>query len=134
MNGNLRIKCTQCGNVYDINGATPCPKCNTVMSPFPGTVQVYRMGSPIGVAAGYGVYINGHPFGHIANTETVTYSLPFGTYTFHMTCGMTRKCTDLTVNLTPETPVGYLKAHIKPGFWTNSIVIEPSNPAEMPQN
>lgn len=131
MNG-LRIKCPQCGKVMDINSPMPCPDCNTPLAAYPGTIQVYRMGSPIGVAAGYGVYINGHPFGHIGNTETVAYTLPFGTYTFHMTCGMTRKCKDITVTITPEAPVAYLKARIKAGFWSNCIIIEPATADQMP--
>ena len=133
MNGLFRIKCPQCGHVLDINGPTPCPKCGAQLAPFGASLKVYRMGSPIGVAVGYGVYINDMPWGHIANKETVTYTLPFGTYKIHMTCGMTRKCKDIIVTLTPEAPAGFLKARIKPGFWTNCIVIEPSNPADMPE-
>lgn len=130
----LRIKCPKCGKVMDITAPTICPGCNTPLQAFPGTIQVYRMGSPIGVANGYGVYINGNPFGHIGNTETVAYTLPFGTYTFHMTCGMIRKCKDITVTITPESPVAFLKGRIKPGFWAHSIVIEQCTAADMPQN
>lgn len=42
------------------------------------------------------------------------------------------ECTDLTVNITPENPVAYAKVYIKPGFWANSFVIEPSTKEEMP--
>ena len=81
---------------------------------------------------GFGVYIDGQPCGHIANKETVSYSVPFGTHTVHMTAGMSRKCVDMTVTLTPQAPIGYLKAHIKPGFISNTVVIESALPQDMP--
>ncbi|MBQ9782998.1 MAG: hypothetical protein IJW44_00580 [Clostridia bacterium] len=90
------------------------------------------MGSPVGVAVGYGIYINGQPYGHLANKQSVRISLPFGTHTFHFTCGMTRKREDLTITLSPETPIVYMKAHIKPGFWTNTIKAELAQESEMP--
>ena len=117
MTGRFRVRCPGCGNVTDINTDIPCPK---------------RMGSPIGVAIGFGVYIDGQPCGHIGNKETVSYSVPFGTHNVRMTAGMSRKCVDMTLTLTPQAPVGYLKAHIKPGFISNTVVIEPAMPQDMP--
>ena len=129
----LRFKCPSCGKVVDSAPNTVCPKCSHPMPPLaPGFVQIYRMGSPIGVAVGYGIYINGEPFGHIANKESVRIPLPYGTYTFHFTCGMTRKCEDLTVVLSPASPMAFIKAHIKPGFWTNKIIAEFADPSTMP--
>jgi hypothetical protein len=98
-----------------------------------GFIQIYRMGSPIGIAAGYGTYINENPYGYIANKESVRIPLPFGTYTFHFTCGMTRKCEDLTVTLSPENPEAFMKVHIVAGFWTNKIVVEAADRSEMPE-
>lgn len=131
MNGALRIKCPKCGKIVDISAPTTC-SCGEQLGAFQGAVQVYRMGNPLGMAVGFGVYINGQPWGHLGNTETVTYTLPFGTYTFHMTHGVSRKCKDITVTLSPETPVAYLKARIKPGVFTNTVIIEPSDPSAMP--
>ena len=130
---NLRFKCASCGNVCDAPVNSICNKCS---QPLPaatgGYVQIYRMGSPIGVAIGYGVYINGQPYGHISNKQSIRVPLPYGTYTFHFTCGMTRKCEDLTVTLTPEAPVQFIKARIKPGFWSNKIIAESAQAADMP--
>lgn len=134
MSSLLRFKCPSCETVSDLAENSVCPKCN---QPLPaaneGFVQIYRMGSPIGIAAGYGTYINEKPYGYIANKESVRIPLPFGTYTFHFTCGMTRKCEDLTVTLSPENPEAFMKVHIVAGFWTNKIVAEAAAPSEMPE-
>ena len=130
---NLRTKCPQCGKVQDIQGATPCVSCSTQLMPQAGTISVYRKGSPIGAAVGFGVYINDQPFGHIAATESVTFTLPYGSYKFHMTCGATRRCKDLVVTLSPEFPATYLRAAMKAGFWSNTILIDPMKPEEFPQ-
>lgn len=129
----LRTKCPQCTTVQDIQGATPCTKCGTQLMPQEGTISVYRKGSPIGAALGFGVYINDQPFGHIAATESVTFTLPYGSYKLHMTCGATRRCKDLVVNLSPEFPAGYVRAAMKSGFWSNTILIDPMKPEEFPQ-
>ena len=129
----FRIKCPACGNVCNVPENGSCTKCNVpVQTSGEGMIQLYRMGSPIGVAVGYGIYINGIPYGHIGNKETFRIPLSYGTYTLHFTCGMTRKCEDLTVVLSPENPYAYVKAHIKPGFWTNKLIAENSTPEAMP--
>ncbi len=131
---NYRVKCPQCGNVIDVTGSLPCPKCGTAIDiNMGGMVQLYRMGSPIGVAVGYGIYLDDQPFGHLANKQSILIPVPFGNHKIHMTCGMTRRCQDLLFNVSPESPNVYAKAHIKPGFWTNTIVVEFANPAEMPK-
>ncbi|MBQ9107048.1 MAG: hypothetical protein IJY56_04065 [Clostridia bacterium] len=132
MTGKFRTKCPSCGEVYDLTAVSPCKKCGTALAPLGGMIKLYRMGSPIGIAAGFGIYINGQPFGHIGNKQTVYLSLPFGAHNVHITCGMTRRCNDIIVNLTPETPIGYLKTSIRPGFWTNSIDITPAMPQDVP--
>ena len=133
MFGKMRVKCPKCGNVVDITDYIPCSKCGAQLGPVGGAIQVYRMGNPIGIAAGFGIYIDGQPYGHLGNAESVCISVPFGTHTIHMTQGMNRKCTDLTVTLTPQAPIAYMKAHIRMGFWSNTIVIEPSTPDQMPR-
>ncbi len=79
MTGRFRVRCPGCGNVTDINTDIPCPKCGNTLAPMGAEIKLYRMGSPIGVAIGFGVYIDGQPCGHIGNKETVSYSVPFGT-------------------------------------------------------
>ena len=96
-------------------------------------ISIYRKGSPLGIAGGFGLYLNGEPYGHIGNRETVKIPVAFGTYTLHVAAGMNRKCTDLIINVTPENPLAYTKVWMKPGFWTNSFVIEPASAEEMPK-
>ena len=127
----LRIKCPKCGKVMDITGPTSCA-CGENLEAFPGTLKLYRKGSPIGVAVPYGVYFNDMPWGHLANTETGTYTLPYGTYRIHITLGATRRCKDVVVEITPENPVACFKAWVKPGFWSNTIIIDPCNESEIP--
>lgn len=128
-----RTKCPKCGEYVESYGNCACLKCGQPIS-FDGMgfLQIYRMGSPVGIAMGYGIYLNGQPFGHLGNKQSIRIPLAFGTYTLHMTCGTARRCNDLTFTLTPQTPAAYIKAVIKMGFWSNSITLTPSNPAEMP--
>ncbi len=129
----LRTKCPQCGELVETLSNCCCGKCGAPISfAGMGMVQIYRMGSPIGIAVGYGIYLDGQPFGHLANKQSIRIPVPFGTHTLHITCGMTRRCQDLTFTLTPQAPAAYVKAHIKMGVWSNSIIIEPAMPNEMP--
>ena len=114
----LRFKCKYCSTVSDLSPANPvCPKCGQTVEGYEGGfVQIYRMGSPVGIAVGYGTYINGEPYGHIANTQSVRIPLPYGTYNLHFTCGMTRRCQDVVVTLSPESPAAYVKAPSKWDF------------------
>lgn len=127
----LRVKCPTCGAVENVARETACcPKCG---KPFGLNENVgvilYRQGSFYGVAGGFGIYINGQPFGHIGNKETLFIPLPYGSYTLHCAVGMSRKCQDLTVNLSPAAPQACCKVYIKPGVWSNSFVIEPLDPS-----
>ncbi len=129
----LRVKCS-CGNVANVAPGNVCAKCRQpVQIPADAMISLYRMGSPLGVAGGFGIYIDGQPMGHIGNKETVHIPLPYGTHNIHVAVGMSRRCTDLVVNLTPENRIAYAKVRIKPGFWANSFIIEPSTAAEMPE-
>lgn len=128
----IRVKCPSCGTVQDIHENAPCSNCQTPLSTVgEGVIQIYRMGSPIGVAVGYGVYLDGEPMGHLANMESIRIPVSAGVHNLHMTCGMTRKCQDLQIMVNPGQ-FAYCKARLKPGFWTNTIVIEPSTAEEMP--
>lgn len=133
MANGLRVKCPGCGEVYDVAGSCPCAKCGAPLyASQPAMLHLYRLGSPVGVAVGFGIYVDGQPCGFIANKETIHIPLPYGPHTIHVASGMNRKCNDITVELTPAAPVGYMKVRLKPGFWSNSFELTPANPAEMP--
>lgn len=132
----VRVKCPNCGHVMNLAGDSTCPKCSAPLSENAyrgeGMVQLYRMGSPIGVAVGYGLYLDDAPMGHLANTETVFIPVSFGQHKLHVTCGMTRKCQDLIFTVSPEKPHICAKARIKAGFWSNTVIVEEAAPSEMP--
>ena len=95
-------------------------------------LTLYRMGSPLGIAGGFGLYINGEPYGHIGNRETLFIPLPYGVHNLHVAVGMSRRCQDLVFQIHPQNRQCYAKVRIKPGFWTNSFVIEQCGPGDMP--
>ncbi len=130
MPAKLRIKCPSCGNVENVHpGHEVCPRCQTPADTLnQGSIYLYRQGSPFGIAGGFGIYINGEPYGHIGNKELLCLPLKFGTYVIHCAAGMNRKCRDLQVTITPECPVAYTKVYMKAGFATNSFVVEPLDP------
>lgn len=128
----LRLKCP-CGNVVNAYPGEVCPKCKQpIPIPRDGTIYLYRMGSPLGIAGGFGLYLNGEPMGHIGNKETIRIPVKFGSYNLHVASGMNRRCNDMVINITPQSPFAFLKVRMKMGFFTNSFVLEPSNPQEMP--
>lgn len=130
MSAKIRIKCPHCNeasNVLTVSGA--CPECGKPLEiAEEGSIYIYRQGSFYGVAGGFGLFINGEPFGYIGNKELLRIPVKFGTYNIHSAVGMSRKCRDLQVTITPENPVAYTKVYIKPGFWANSFVVEPLDP------
>lgn len=129
-----RVKCPKCGEVINLPGTAPCPKCGTPIDvALPGLIQIYRMGNFIGSMAGYGIYLNDMPLGHIGDRETVLIPVPYGTYKLHMTCGMNRRCNDPVFEINPQDPYVCVKAHIKMGAFTNKIVVERVTPDTMPQ-
>ncbi len=130
---NYRVVCPSCKKPLNIPDDCTCPMCrNPITIPRGGMIQIYRMGNFVGGAAGAGIYINGQPYGHVANRGTVLIPLPFGDYMVHMVLNMNRKCNDPVIKLTPEKPVAYLKAHVRVGAFVNSMIIEPADPASMP--
>ena len=130
MTAKLRFKCPHCGEVFNAHAVTDtCPNCKQpVCQAEEGRIYIYRQGSVYGVAGGFGLYINGESYGHIGNKELLCLPVKYGTYNIHSAVGMSRKCQDLQVTLTPENPVAYTKVYIKAGFWTNSFVVEPMDP------
>lgn len=130
MAAKIRVKCPHCGEVYNTNPNTSvCPKCKKdVVLSADSCIYLYRQGSPYGVAGGFGIYINGEAYGHIGNKELLCFPLPYGTYNLHCAVGMSRKCEDMQITLSPDKKADYAKVYIKPGFWANSFVIEPVDP------
>lgn len=130
MAAKIRIKCPHCGeasNVASLNEV--CTKCRQPLgTPEEGSIYIYRQGSPYGIAGGFGLYLNDQPYGYIGNKELLRIPVKFGNYNIHSAVGMSRKCRDLQVSITPENPVVYTKVYIKPGFWTNSFVVEHVDP------
>ena len=131
MAAKIRIKCPHCKEVSNMKpGESLCPECHKpIDTQSQAGIYLYRQGSVYGVAGGFGIYINGEPMGHIGNKELLYFPLPYGTYNLHSAVGMSRKCQDLEVTLTPQCNVAYAKVYIKPGFWANSFVIEPLDPS-----
>ena len=129
----LRIKCPSCGTVVDVAASGTCSKCgNALVLPEDGVIQIYRMGSPLGIAVGMGIYVNENPLGHLANADSIRIPVPYGHYKVHMTHGGNRKCVDAEFDITPQERIVYLKAHLKMGFITNTVVIEKVTADQMP--
>lgn len=129
----LRIKCPSCGTVVDVPGNSACKKCNNnLVLPEDGIIQIYRMGNPLGMAVGFGIYLNEIPMGHLANADSIRIPVSYGHYKLHMTHGMSRKCVDAEFDVSPNERFVYVKAHIKPGFWSNTVVIEKVTADQMP--
>lgn len=132
MSNLLRVKCT-CGEVCNIAVGDVCPRCNQPINiPQDALITIYRKGSPVGVAVGFGIYLNGEPVGLIGNTETVKIPVSYGSYNLHIASGMNRRCNDLVLNLTPENRFAYVKVSMKMGFWSNSFVLEECTAQDMP--
>ena len=132
MANELRFKCS-CGNVVNTLPGAICKKCKQPFDiPGDGMIYLYRKGSPFGFAGGFGLYINGEAYGQVGNRETLRIPVKYGTYNIHVAAGMNRRCNDMVLNITPETRFGFLKVWMRPGFWTNSFVLEPSTPEEIP--
>ena len=129
---SLRVKCS-CGNVMNTAPGGVCSKCRQPLNiPADGVIYLYRKGNFFGIAGGFGIYIDGQPMGYVGNRETVCIPVPYGTHNLHVAVGMNRRCNDLTINITPQNRRAYIKVWMKPGFWSNSFVLEVSRPEEMP--
>jgi|GEM_PF-700222 len=133
----VRIVCVSCGKATDFtsNGQSPvctCPKCNTDNSINEGYLLIYRKGSPLGIAVGFGIYIDGKPSGLVANQQTVRIAVPYGTHILHVASGMNRKCNDTQFVLSEADDTFACKVSMRPGALTNSFVIEPCDEADIP--
>ena len=130
-----RMKCPACGNVQNLNGSGPCAKCGAPLYvEQPAAIAVYRMGNFVGMANGFGLYLNEQPFGAIGNKESLTIPLPYGEYKLHVVCGMNRKCNDPVFRLSPEDPYVCVKVSMKMGFIQNKFIVDRVDPATMPQD
>ena len=130
-----RMKCPACGEVQNLKASGPCAKCHAPLYvEQPAAIALYRMGNFMGMANGFGIYLNEQPFGAIGNKETLYIPLPYGDYKMHIVCGMNRKCNDPVIHLGPEDPFVCLKVHMNMGFIQNKFVIERVDPSTMPQD
>lgn len=122
--------CCPNGHAFDGNeSVTQCPKCGAPVAKG-GYIQMYRCGNYMGMAVGMGVYIDGVPYGHIGNKQSIRICVPFGSHMVHVTHTSTRSCNDPVFTVTPEAPYVWCKARfVKAGF---KIEVEPSDPNDMP--
>ena len=129
-----KIKCPSCGYVYDAGFTSVCKKCNTphtVDFANNGFIQLYRMGHFSGAMNAQGIYLNGEPMGHVANTGTALIELAPGRYTLHCTIGMCRNCEDLSLVIEPGKII-CVKSQMKMGAIKNKILLHVVDPSEMP--
>ena len=133
MAAKIRVLCPHCQKAENVNSAKGiCPSCKKELGiEEEGSIYIYRQGSPYGIAGGFGIYLNNQPYGYIGNKELLRIPLKYGTYNIHCAVGMSRKCRDMVVVLSPENPVAFTKVYNKPGFWTNSFVVEPVDPNKL---
>ena len=126
----VRYRCSN-GHVFDgTESQTACSECGAPL-PSGGFIQIYRMGNYMGCAVGMGVYIDDVPCGHIANTQSIRVSVPFGAHKVHITHTSTRKCNDPVFTVTPQAPYVWCKAHFtKAGF---AIQVDQADPESMPE-
>ena len=123
----------RCGNGHVFNGTAAQTTCPTCGQPLPkgGYIQVYRMGNMMGAAVGMGIYVDGVPYGHIANKQSLRISVPYGNHVLHMTHTATRDSTKPQFMLSPQYPYVFFKAHFaSAGF---SIGIDQADPNSMPE-
>lgn len=129
-----RVKCPSCGYVYDAGYNSTCKKCNTphtIDFANNGFIQLYRMGHFSGSMNAQGIYLNGEPMGHVANTGTALIELAPGRYTLHCTIGMCRNCEDLSLVIEPGQII-CVKSQLKMGAIKNKILLHVVDPSEMP--
>jgi len=125
----LRYRCPH-GHVFDAYmERDTCEECGAPLEKG-GVIQMYRMGNYMGMAVGMGIYIDGEPYGHISNRESLRIRVPYGTHLVHVTHTTTRACNDPMLTVTPENPYVWCKASFtKMGF---KIEVLPASPESMP--
>lgn len=134
----FRFKCPKCGRVFDIPGNGPCPKCGTLVTlPPDAIIHIYRMGSPLGAARRWKLFLNEIPLGYLWNMETVVIPVPYGHYVVRSEAVRKRftevaNSVPIEFDLTPNCRFAYLKAHNRPTYNSSTIILEPALPEEMP--
>jgi hypothetical protein len=125
----VRYRCPN-GHVFDGNANQEfCPECKAQLQKG-GYIQMYRMGNYMGMAVGMGIYINGEPYGHLGNKQSVRISVPFGSHKVHVTHTTTRACNDPVLTVSPQAPYVWCKASFaKMGF---VIEVKPAAEDSMP--
>ena len=89
-----------------------------------GKLVIFRQGAYMGCNKNFDIYLNEQPYGEVACKDKVELELEYGAYTIHFTCGKTKKCKDITIELTQEEPIVYIKTYVKALMWKNVIYIE----------
>lgn len=119
---NYRYLCQKCNSLYTTTTEGAACGCGAVqdMNGY-GSITLYRMGSPLGVAVPMDIHFNGTGYGSLVNKECVKIFVPYGNYTVHVAHGMNRKCNDLTFNISESNKEAYVKAALKAGLFTNKI-------------
>lgn len=131
---NLRVRCS-CGEVADIFPGYICARCRQpIVVPQGGMLNLYRKPAVLGFAVGYGVYLNELPYGYVGMGEVARIPLPFGEYKLHIAATTNRKCTDMIITLTPDSPMVNLSVQLKMGAFVNKFILEPIAYEELPQN
>ena len=133
----LRFKCPKCGRVQDVPGNGPCRKCGVMITlPPDGVIQIYRMGSPLGMALKMKIFLNDILLGYIGNTESIRIPVPYGHYKMYMR--MPRKGLHKSYgavqefDITPANRFVFFKARSVPGNMTNTTYMEPVTADQMP--
>ncbi len=133
----LRVLCSSCNAVNETTGggSINCSQCGRPFTlPVEGVIRLYRMGSPMGMAVGFGIYIDDKPCGYIGNTESLSIPIGPGRHTLYMRMrGQPTRSEVTTFTVTPTDRVFCFKVHIKTGFWKGTLVIERVRDSEMPQ-
>ena len=120
-----RTQCS-CGKIQDFKSETAiCSRCNAnLLSQTEGRLTLYRKATYVGCENNFTVFLNNVPLRELRSNQTVTYCLPYGAYTVHFSCGYTKKCKDITVELTEEKKEVCLLTMVKMKMWKNVIIIE----------
>lgn len=125
----VRYRCPN-GHVFDgSDNQTSCQKCGAPI-PDGGYIQIYRMGNPVGMAVGMGVYIDEESYGHLANKQSIRVKVPYGQHKVHIVHTATRKCNDPVFDITPQNPCVWCKTYFINGGW--KIQVEEVGPDDMP--
>lgn len=134
----FRFKCPQCGTVQDVSGNGPCWKCHVMINlPEDGVIWIYRMASCMGRVRHMEIYLNGIRLGCLKYNDFIRIPVPYGHYNVMLKFLNYKMSKYVGVgqefDITPDNRIVYLKAaHVIPGYFTNTTILEPATAEEMP--